>query len=98
MANKTRRLEWIIDWLDLNTSADVVNEVFHDAYHAAFPEYVRHEKLWGAQPVTQAMRDLAAFERNGILERRRIGLGDGLGPGFPKWVWSYTLKENNSDG
>jgi len=52
------RHQWILNWLQMNTSADALNSPFHDAYHEAFPDYARKETLWGAQPVAQAQRDL----------------------------------------
>jgi len=97
MALKSEREEWIIRWLKTNYCADAVNQDFHEAYYQRFPEYSRRETFWGAQPVAQAQRDLAAMEKAGVLERGRLGLSGNWQPGFPKWVWSYTLIAEKAD-
>lgn len=98
--HKAERQTWVLGWFSgkhapagtSNYCADSLNEHFHEAYHLAFPEYIRKETAWGAQPVAQAMRDMADLAGDGILTRGRIGLGGGnWQPGFPKWVWSYSL-------
>lgn len=93
MTNKAERWAWIEDWLrrDGNYCADVVNQDFHEAYHARFPEYKRKEHVWGAQPVAQAQRDLAAMAAAGLLSVGRVNLGANWQPGFPKWVNGYML-------
>lgn len=86
------RLDWIMDWLGQsgNLEASVVNEPFMEAYHRQFPKYKRQAKMWGAQPVAQALRDLRTLQLQGRVERCKINLGMS-DPGFPKWVWSYRL-------
>lgn len=86
------RQEWIIKWLSANASADVCNQQFHEDYHAAFPKYARKETAFGAQPVAQAQRDLAAMAKRGILEVVKVRMGERL-PGFSSWVLSYRLTD-----
>lgn len=93
-ANSTERQAWIMNWLkeSYNLSADSVNQSFHEAYHEKFPQFSFQPKCWGAQPVRQAMIDLSAMYNDGLIQRDIIPLGGNWQPGFPKWVWSYTLK------
>ena len=86
------RFDWIAEWLENNLEASVVNQGFHEAYHVRFPRYKRRETHFGAQPVAQAMRDLQAMHRQGLLIRRRLSIGNGVWqPGFPKSALSYSL-------
>ena len=94
MTHKAERERWILDWMKQYYCADAVNQDFHKAYHQRFPEYARKETYWGAQPVAQAQRDLARMAQAGILERGPVSLGANWQPGFPKWVWSYSLAGN----
>jgi hypothetical protein len=91
MAHQAERDDWIIKWLQAHTSANSCDSEFHDAYTIAFPRYTRKLTSWGAQPVGQAMRDLARLHNAGIIERHSIALGLAWQPGFPRWVWSYSL-------
>jgi len=95
MTHKAEREQWILDWLKQHYCADAVNQDFHEAYHQRFPEYVRRETYWGAQPVAQAQRDLARMAQAGVLERGPVSLGANWQPGFPKWVCSYSLPRNH---
>jgi len=90
------RHAFILDYLKREISASVVDQPFQDAYHLKFPFYKREFKVWGAMPVKQAQKDLAELERSGILERFRCSLGANWQPGFPKWVWSYSLAEKKA--
>lgn len=90
---KQTRQAWIVQWLKENFCADSVNQQFHEDYHKTFPKYKQAFKFWGAQPVARAMQDLAEMERDGLLKRGRVSLGGNWQPGFPKWVWSYTLNK-----
>lgn len=94
MTPQVLRDSWILDWLEKNFCADSLNQDFHEAYHARFPEYKRRETNWGAQPVAQAMRDLSRLAASGILETGRINLAANWQPGFPKSVISYSLPRN----
>lgn len=83
---------FILDWLKEHQSASVVDEKFHDAYAARFPGYKRIEKMFGAQPVPQAQRDLQRLRRSHRIDSCRFGLGGGVWqPGFPTSIVSYHL-------
>jgi hypothetical protein len=94
-ADKAVRQAFILDWFKAdsqNYCTDSCNKGFHDAYNERFPGYPVEVKLWGASPVRQAMVDLKEMADDGVLERQRIGMSNWQ-PGFPKWVWSYTLRK-----
>lgn len=83
-------------WLsNKNNVSDEVREGMLISRTKRFPEYARKETVWGAQPVAQAQRDLACMAQAGILDRGRIGLNTNWQPGFPKWVWGYSLADNH---
>jgi len=92
--HKAVRQAWILEWAKShpsNCNLDSMNEHFHQAYHERFPEYARNQVFWGAQRVARAMQDLSEMERDGLLDKFRIGLAGNWQPGFPKWVWTYHL-------
>jgi hypothetical protein len=93
--NKAERWAWIEDWLKRpdGFSAGCLHQQFHEEYHKRFPEYRRKECFWGAQPVTQAMRDLREMEKSGMLESGRVSLGTNWQRGFPKSEIVYTLRK-----
>jgi hypothetical protein len=94
-ANKAERWAWVEDWLRKpdGFSAGCLHQEFHEAYHGRFPGYARRECFWGAQPVAQAMRDLAEMERSGVLEAGTVELGSNWQPGFPRREKVYTLRK-----
>jgi len=79
---------FITEWMVNRNGVDACNQPFHDAFHARFGGR-RTSKWWGATPVAKAMLLLRAMHREGLLARARIRL-DGQ-PGFPKWVYHYSL-------
>lgn len=92
--HKAEREAWILKYMQLSSRrwhADVLNVEFHEAYHRTFPVYKRKETNFGAQPVAQAMRDLASMAKQGILESGRVGVSNG--EGFPTSVIGYTMPE-----
>ncbi len=50
---------------------------------------------YGAHKCAQLGRDLSELAARGMLQRHRTGIEGMAGMGFPKWVWSYKLKEPN---
>lgn len=89
--HEAEREHWILKYMSTSPYTDILNEDFHDAYYKAFPVYKRRETRFGAQPVAQAMRDLARMARAGILESGRVGVSGG--EGFPTSVVGYSLPE-----
>lgn len=84
-------IEWFIrNYLEEHHSADSLNQEFHDLFTAKFGGKQTF-KMWGAMPNRLAMSWLKNLYNQGILERYTITIPDAE-PGFPKWVYSYTLK------
>lgn len=48
---------------------------------------------YGAAKCAMLGRDLSELAARGMLQRYRTGIEGMAGMGFPKWVWSYKLKE-----
>lgn len=92
MSPQDVRDDWILEYIRVNGSVDVTSQAFHEAYHQKFPKFQRKEKLWGAQPVPQAMRDLRRLYDQEVLDRWRVELGNvHKQDGFPSWVWVYGV-------
>ena len=52
------------------------------------------ETNWGAHKCPELGRMLVKLYREGFLDRGIIGLGANWQPGFPKWVYVYSLNES----
>ena len=85
---------FIREYLDKNTCADVLNQEFHDEFSDRFGGK-RKFKYFGAMPNNLAMSWLKKLYSQGILSRGIVSIS-GQESGFPKWVYSYTLKEGGS--
>lgn len=90
MVRRDDRYVWIMAWIKKNGSTDVLNSDFVDAYIEATSAKFRHT-AWGAYKCPTLGKDLAHMARCGALKRGRIGLGSNWQPGFPKWVWAYSV-------
>lgn len=92
MAPRERR-KWIVEYITVHEphGVDVLNSDFVDAYTAATGAKFR-VMMWGANRCAQLGNDLLTMTRLGVLKRCRIGLAGNWQPGFPKWVWSYSLR------
>lgn len=89
---RIQKQKFIIDYLGKNFSADVTDSKFHDAWHARFGGN-RTIHNWGACPCPNSMVWLKKLYDQGILDRGIISLGENWQPGFPRWVYGYTLHE-----
>jgi hypothetical protein len=92
------KLQARYDWIkariaeEIGGHVDILNSDFVDDYIAKFDAGYRPVN-WGAHHCPQLGRDLSAMYNLGMLKRSRIGLTDGAWqPGFPKWVYTYTVK------
>ena len=83
---------FITRYLEINHTASAVDERFHDEFYARFGGR-RKETLWGAMPVAAAQLWLKKLHDQGIVTRCRVGLGCNWQPGFPKWVYVYSLSK-----
>lgn len=87
------RRKWLAEYIRDNyprAGVDILDRDFVDTYEAATGAQVQ-VKMWGANGCPQLAADLLAMKRLGQLKRHRTGLGGNWQPGFPKWVWSYSL-------
>lgn len=94
-ANKKDRESWILQYLakagDL-ASVDVLDSAFVDAYAIATGATVQAMAI-GANRCPQLGRDLSKIAERGLLTRARVSI-TGMGAGWPKWVWSYSISES----
>ena len=90
MDTQDKERYWVINYLLNNVDACVTNEAFHEEFHKLFGG-ARTEKLWGAQPVRRAQKILMELAKTGVAKVTRVPLGNGLGPGYPNWVRSYSI-------
>jgi len=84
------RYQWIAEWIKREGQADVLNSEFVDCYINAVEARFR-PTYWGAHKCPALGSDLAHMAKCGALDRFRVGLGANWQPGFPRWVWSYSL-------
>jgi hypothetical protein len=82
--------EFIREYLEKNTSADVLNTDFHDQFSERFGGS-RIPKYWGAMPNKKAMRYLKKLYNQGVLSRGIVSIPEHE-IGMPNWVYSYFLK------
>jgi hypothetical protein len=86
----TKQEKFVLEWLNKNLSACVMDAAFHEAFHEKFGGK-RKEYMFGAQPVDKAQKLLASMYRRGIISRKIVSLGGNWQYGFPKWVYVYCL-------
>jgi hypothetical protein len=90
------RHDWIAKALETmpGKCADVLNSDFVEDYVEA-TNARQAIQPYGAAKCPQLGRDLSAMKRAGILKRHRVGIQGMAGMGFPRWVWSYELRDVN---
>jgi len=95
MMKPAQRYEWLENWLANGGShqfADVLDSDLVVAYVEATGASCTYTMI-GAPRCPQLSRDLAAMHADDKLARQSIGLPAGdASMGFPKWVYSYSLK------
>ncbi len=83
---------WIIENIP-NEGVDILHSDFVDNYIKEFsPPFI--EVNFGAYKCPQLSRLLSCMYKKNILERGTISLGCCWQPGFPKWVYVYTLEKS----
>lgn len=90
----TRRDEiraFVIEYLNKNFCTDALDQKFHNDFFGRFGGKWQATGF-GSQPVFSAQRWLKRFYDAGVLDRDIVPLGSATQPGFPKWVYSYTLR------
>lgn len=91
MKNEWEKQGWVIEYLKINTMADMLNEKFVDEYIEEFkPKY--SVQLWGANKCNELSKLLSSLYNQGILKRSSTGIP--FAPsGMPKWIYVYELTE-----
>lgn len=90
---KTRKLNWITEYIRDNGWQDVYMEDFVTSYiNDCNPKNVKI-MLWGTQKVPELNRYLTELYKNGVLERFTVGLHNWHDSKLmPKWVYGYKIK------
>ena len=83
--------DFITNWINKNKTASVDDKLFHEAFYQKFGGK-RKETNFGPQPVRKAMAVLKYMYDSNMLDRGRISIGCNWQPGFPRWVYVYTNK------
>lgn len=81
---------FIIDYLLANYSTDACDQLFHEKWTEQFGGKAKPVN-WGASMSYSAQRWLKKLYDEGTLNRGIVTLGANWQPGFPKWVYGYTL-------
>jgi hypothetical protein len=87
------RQQWIMDYITkTDPFVDALNSPFMDAYIDKF-QMAHFWHVIGAPLCPDAGKQLLILYRRRLLSRFRIGI-DCWQPGFPKWVWVYSLSKD----
>lgn len=85
------RRRWLLETINSEKSVDVLNSGFVFDY-ANFTGAKITVPFWGAGWCQLLSSDLRRMFKGRLLRRRTVGLSSGAWqPGFPKWVYSYSL-------
>jgi len=92
----TEEEQWIIENIPEH-GVDILCTDFVDKFIDRFKPVFR-EVNWGAYKCPTLNRLLRSMYKKGILKRGIIGLDKGSWqPGFPKWVYVYSLEKYYGD-
>lgn len=97
----TDRYQWILEYLrkwqefygTSSYSVDILNADFVTDYVEATGTKRYSIMPYGADKCSQLGEDLSAMYRKGLLDRSTVGIDGMSGMGFPRWVYSYSLKK-----
>lgn len=88
----TEKEQWLIDNIP-ECGVDILHADFVDKFIDRFkPAF--HAVNWGAYKCPSLNRLLARMYKKSILRRSIIGLGLNWQPGFPKWVYVYSVRQD----
>ncbi len=89
-SSQATREAWLIEKIKHKKYVDVLDSRFVDDYKDAHgAKFI--PMIIGADKCNLLSKDLARMYKKGILIRYAQGL-DGMGYGFPNWIYSYSLK------
>ena len=83
--------QWIINNIPPH-GTDILDSEFVDAFIERFHPPFRPVN-WGAHKCSTLGRLLSSMYKKGILDRSRISLGITWQPGWPKWVYAYSVNK-----
>lgn len=87
---KDKAIQYIFEYLEKEGCVDVLDQEFIDGFiEATGCKFIPY--FWGAHTCRYAGKVLSELYHKGKLNRGVIGLGGNWMPGFPKWVYCYTL-------
>lgn len=90
LVRRDDRYTWLMAYIQRKGHVDVLNSELVDEYAQATNAKII-PVCWGAHHCPTLGRDLAHMAKCGALKRGRIGLSGNWQPGFPKWVWAYSV-------
>ena len=93
---KQKQYRFVIEYLEEHYATDACDQKFQEQWFLKFGGN-RKQTIWGAEPVREAASYLKELWQQGILDRGVVTLGINWQPGFPRWVYGYTLREINGD-
>lgn len=91
IARDAKAQAFIEEYLRRESYVDALDQAFHEQFTARFGGK-RNEVNWGAETNALAMLMLKRMYDMGMLERDVVTLDTGWQPGFPRWVYGYSLK------
>ena len=87
-----QKQHFVVRYLREHFSTSAVDQLFHELWRDKFGGAYKSAN-WGAEMSYGAMRQLKRMYDRNMLERGVVRLGTNWQPGFPRWVYGYTLKE-----
>lgn len=102
MLSRKQRADWLLKYLKDRESShgqservDILNRYFVEDYVDA-TKAPHHPMTMGADRCPMLAADLRRLFHAGLLQRQRSGI-EGMGYGWPKWVWTYHLPRKELD-
>jgi len=86
-----REEKWVLDYCRANPEVNALNGPAHDAFAAEFKAPLKIQ-IVGPNYCPRLMLRVRSLHKGGWLERFTIGISNG--PGWPKWVYTYSLRSD----
>ena len=91
MSNGNDIRDFITAYLSTHPITDATDQEFHEQFYQRYGGK-RQETFYGAQMVYKAQLWLKRMYDEKTLRRKRFSLGEVGADGFPKWVYTYSLR------
>jgi len=85
--------KFIVGYLENHYHTDICDTQLHDEFFQEFGGK-RKRANWGAERVYKISFWLKRLFDEGVLDRGIVSLSGSWHPGFPKWVYGYTLSKS----